>query len=72
LAISVLIIMHASAHAATAHRSKSRTAHLHLRQDVIVRPSHTARAPARVAVPGWTDEQAQYWLDSATSCAGRG
>jgi hypothetical protein len=72
LAISALIIMHASANAATVHRSTPRTAHLHQRQDVTVRPSQSVRAPARFAVPGWTDEQTQYWLDSATSCAGCG
>jgi hypothetical protein len=42
------------------------------RQHVIVRPSQGVTAPGRFAVPGWTDEQTQYWLDNATSCAGCG
>jgi len=57
LALGLLITLCASANAATVHHSKPR--------HVIVRPSQGLTAPgARFAVPGWTDEQTRYWLDS--------
>jgi hypothetical protein len=68
LALGLLIALCASADAATLRRF----GHLRARQHVVVRPSQGVTAPARFAVPGWTDEQTQYWLDSATSCAGCG
>jgi hypothetical protein len=67
-----LITLCASANAATAHRAKSLEGHLRAGQHVIVRPGQGVTAPARFAVPGWTDEQSQYWLDNATSCVGCG
>jgi hypothetical protein len=70
--LGLLIILCASADAATVHRSKPRTVHVRTRQHIIVRPSQDVTAPARFAVPGWTDEQTQYWLDSPTSCGGCG
>ena len=27
---------------------------------------------AKFAVPGWTDQQTEYWLDNATASAGLG
>jgi hypothetical protein len=71
-ALGLLITVCASADAATVHRSKPPTVHLRTRQHVIVRPSQGVTAPARFAVPGWTDEQTRYWSDNATSCAGCG
>jgi hypothetical protein len=68
LALGLLIALCASADAATLRHF----GHLHTRQHVVVRPAQGVTAPARFAVPGWTDEQTQYWLDSATSCAGCG
>jgi len=70
--LGLLITLCASADAATLHRSKPPTVHSHTRQHDIVRPSQAVTAPGRFAVPGWTDEQTQYWLDNATSCAGCG
>ena len=70
--VGLLIILCASANAATPHRAKPPTLRLLTRQHVIVRPSEGVTAPGRFAVPGWTDEQTQYWLDNATSCAGCG
>jgi hypothetical protein len=67
LTLGLLITLCASADAAAAHRLE----HVRARQHV-VRPSPGVTAPARFAVPGWTDEQTQYWLNSATSCAGCG
>jgi hypothetical protein len=71
-ALGLLIILCVSADAATVHRSKPPTLQLRTRQHVIVRPGQGVTAPARFAVPGWTDEQTQYWLDNATSCEGCG
>lgn len=71
-ALGLLIALCAPADAATVHRFKPLAVHLRTRQHVIVRPSPGVTAPARFAVPGWTDEQTQYWLDNATSCAGCG
>jgi hypothetical protein len=61
LALGVLITLCASANAATVH-------HLRTRHHVIVRPSQGVTAPARFAVPGWTDEETRQWLDDHTSC----
>jgi hypothetical protein len=72
LVLGALIALCASAHAATVHRSKSPILHLRLHQYLSVRPRQGVTAPAHFAVPGWTDEQTQYWLDNATSCEGCG
>jgi hypothetical protein len=61
-AFGLLIALCASADAATVHRFKPPTVHLRTRQHLIVRPSQGVTAPARFAVPGWTDEQTQYWV----------
>jgi hypothetical protein len=72
LALGLLITLCVSADAATVHRSKPPTAHLRTRQHVIVRPSQGVTAPARFAVPGWTDEQTRYWLWNGSRGAGLG
>ena len=69
LGFGLLIALYASADATTVHRS---TVDLRARQHVIVRRSEGVAAPKRFAVPGWTDEQTQKWLDNATSCEGCG
>jgi hypothetical protein len=68
----LLITLCASADAATVHRFKPPTVHLRTRQHVIVPPGQNVTAPARFAVPGWTDKQTKDWLDNATSCEGCG
>jgi hypothetical protein len=72
LALGLLITLCASANAATVHRFKPRGVHLRTHQRVTVRPGQRVTAPTRFAVPGWTDEQTQYWLDNATVAAGLG
>jgi hypothetical protein len=62
LALGLLITLCASANAATVHHLRTRHHH------VIVRPSQGVTAPARFAVPGWTDEETLQWLDDHTSC----
>jgi hypothetical protein len=65
-ALGLLIVLCVSAEAAAVHHSKPR-------QHVIVRPSQGATTSARFAVPGWTDEETQYWLNRGPSaCAGCG
>ena len=58
LALALLITLCASANAATVHRFKPPGGHLRQGQLVTV--------PKGYAVPGWTDEQTRYWLNSAT------
>jgi hypothetical protein len=58
LVLSLLITWCASANAATVHRAKPPEGHL--------RPGQRVTVPKGYAVPGWTDEQTRYWLDSAT------
>jgi hypothetical protein len=72
LALGLLITLCAVADAAAVHRSKPPRVQLRARQPVIVHPSQGVTAPARFAVPGWTDDQTRDWLDSATSCIGCG
>ncbi len=60
LALGLLVILCASANAATVH-------HLRTRQHVIVRPSQGVAVPGRFAVPGWSDEATRRWLDNASS-----
>jgi hypothetical protein len=67
-ALGLSIALSASSAAATVHRSKPSTVHLRTRQHVIVRPSQGVTAPARFAVPGWTDEETRQWIDAHTSC----
>ncbi len=62
LALGLSIILCASANAATVHRSRPPRGHLHQDQRVTV--------PKGFAVPGWTDEQTRYWLDSASGPKG--
>jgi hypothetical protein len=72
LALGLLITLCASASAATEHRPKLPGVHSHAREGVTIRSGQRITAPARFAVPGWTNEQTQYWLDNATAPAGLG
>jgi hypothetical protein len=70
VSFGLLITLCASASGATAYQSKSPIAQLRTGQRITVRPIQGVTAPARFAIPGWTDEQTERWLDNATSCAG--
>lgn len=59
-------------HAATVHRTQPHDGRLRTHQFITVRPSQRVTAPTRFAVPGWTDEATQRWLDNATSGVGLG
>jgi hypothetical protein len=56
-----------SAEAATVHRRQPPARHRH---PVYVQPIPRPTLPRGFAVPGWTDEQTRYWLDSATGPKG--
>jgi len=62
-ALGLLIALCASADAATVHRSKPPG---HGRPRIIVGPEQRVTAPAHFALPGWSDEQTQEWLDNAS------
>jgi hypothetical protein len=69
LALGLLITLCTAADAATMHRSVPR-ARAH--QRVTVGAGQHVTAPARFAIPGWTDEQTQDWLDNASRGAHEG
>jgi hypothetical protein len=58
----LLIGLCASANAATVRRSKPPQGHM--------RTDPRPAIPKGFAVPGWTDEQTRYWLDSASGPKG--
>jgi hypothetical protein len=70
LALACLFVFSASADAAAIHRFTPRRPGLPAHERVVVRPPQHFGAPARFAVPGWTNGQTEYWLDSATAAAG--
>jgi hypothetical protein len=61
LVLGLLITLCASASAATVHRFK---------RPESLRPAQRVTVPKGYAVPGWTDEQTRYWLDSASGPKG--
>ena len=66
-ALGLLIMLCASADAATVHRAKPHQAHFRTLPPVVIQPGQRATAPTRFAVPGWTDQQTRQWLDNASS-----
>jgi hypothetical protein len=56
LALGLLIVLCGSANAAKVHHSKWRAEN--------VRAAHSVVTPKGYAVPGWTEEQTRYWLNS--------
>jgi hypothetical protein len=69
IAVGLLIVLYGSASAAPVHSPRVRQ---HVVVSPSVRPGPGAAAPGRFAVPGWTDQQTEHWLDAATSCRGCG
>jgi hypothetical protein len=64
LALSLLISLCASAHAAMVHRCRSPERHIHQDQRMTV--------PKGFAVPGWTDEETRKWLYNGSSASDLG
>lgn len=65
LALGLLVVLCTAANAATVR-------HAHPRHPAVDRPRANAGPPARFAVPGWSDEATQRWLNNASSNVGRG
>jgi hypothetical protein len=69
LALGLLITLCGSADAATVLHSKRHVGHSRPAQRVPVGhfpPAQPVTVPKGYAVPGWTDEQTQDWLNNAT------
>ena len=62
LPLVLLIALCTSANAATVLRSRLPEHHL--------RPSQRVIVSKRYAVPGWTDEETQRWLNNASAASG--
>jgi hypothetical protein len=56
LALGLLIALCGSADAAKVRHDKPHANHL--------RPAQPVAVPKGYAVPGWTEEQTRYWMDS--------
>jgi hypothetical protein len=67
LVFGLLVALCASSEAATLHRSKPPARHL---PPFYERQIPRVTAAKGFAVPGWTDEQTRYWLDSASGPKG--
>ncbi|MBR0986557.1 hypothetical protein [Bradyrhizobium liaoningense] len=65
VAMGLLLVLCTSANAANVHHARAR-------QPAVDRPGANAGPPARFAVPGWSDEATQRWLNNASSNVGRG
>jgi hypothetical protein len=72
LAFGLLITLCISAEGATVHRSRPSGVDLRRQQWVTGRPDQRVTDPTRFAVPGWTVEQTQHWLDNASAGSGLG
>ncbi|WP_342729734.1 hypothetical protein [Bradyrhizobium sp. B117] len=68
LLMGLLIVLCTAANAAPAHRSRAH----HPRDPAVDRSGPDVNPRARFAVPGWSDEATQRWLDNASSNVGRG
>ena len=69
LVLGLLAILCASADAATVHYSRARRVFVAPRQDLTA-PEQRVGPPARIAPPGWTDEETLKWMER-TSAPGR-
>ena len=69
LALGLLITLCASANAT---RLFGETFLSRMRAREAIRPVQPMTRGAQFAVPGWPDQQTQYWLDNATASAGLG
>jgi hypothetical protein len=72
LVFGLLVALCASSEAATLHRRQPPARHV---RPIYERPIPDATGPhvtvpKGFAVPGWTDEQTRYWLDSASGPKG--
>jgi hypothetical protein len=68
LAMGLMIVLCTAANAATAHHPRTH----HPRYPAVDRSGADVNPRARFAVPGWSDEATQRWLNNASSNVGRG
>lgn len=67
LLITLCVSSSASSEATTVHRRQPPTRH---QRPVDVQAMPRPTDPRGFAVPGWTDQQTRYWLDSASGPKG--
>jgi hypothetical protein len=72
LALGLLIGLCASASAAPVHRSRARSHTAVGPSQGITTPTAAPTPGARFAVPGWSNESTERWLDKASSLVGVG
>lgn len=72
LALGLLIALCASANAAPAHRFRARAHTAVGPSQGVTTPTAAPTRGARFAVPGWSDESTERWLDNASSLVGVG
>ncbi|KYG99517.1 hypothetical protein SE91_14315 [Bradyrhizobium sp. DOA1] len=65
LATGLLIVFCTAANAAPVHHTRAR-------HPAVDRTRANSSPPVRFAVPGWSDEATERWLDNASSNVGRG
>lgn len=70
LAMGLLIVLYTSASAAPVHHARVHDPAT--RHAPVDRPGPDVNPRARFAVPGWSDEATQRWLNNASSNVGRG
>ena len=68
LAMGLLFVLCTTVNAAPAHRLRAHHPHY----PEVDRSGAEANPRVRFAVPGWSDEATQRWLNSASSNVGRG
>jgi hypothetical protein len=66
LALGVLIVLNASANAASGHHSRARQAIVPRSQHLVATDRAMAAGRPSFAVPGWTEEETRRWMDNAT------
>jgi hypothetical protein len=66
LALALIIVLCASAHAATVHHVRTRHHVVVGRSQGVIRPDQGVTAPGRIAVPGWSEDATRRWMDLAT------
>ncbi|WP_407183074.1 hypothetical protein [Bradyrhizobium centrosematis] len=68
LAMGLVIVLCTAASAAPAHRARAH----HPNDPAVDRSGAEVNPRVQFAVPGWSDEATQRWLNSASSNVGRG
>jgi hypothetical protein len=70
VALGLSISLCTSALAATLHHPRPPKVHLRSRRRLILQSGQPATDHSGFAIPGWSDEQTQHWMDNATMGTG--